>query len=132
MIEQWYLATIQMLRQVWGDVDYDDIYFTWIRIFYFDLPPVYFQEYSDLLILTPGLNIENFQDYHFYVDQNLSRRDGISLPFVHENVHCNNLYNQGYARLSFHLKSFRATTDVVSGDNLFELAKAAYHFLGQG
>ena len=62
----------------------------------------------------------------------MSRRDGVEPPFVHENVHCNSLYDEGYARLSFHLTSFRATTDVVSGDNLFELAKAAYHFLGQG
>jgi len=132
MIEQWYLASIEILRRVWGTVEYDDSYFTWIKIIYFDLPSVYFQEDSALLFITPGLNIENFQDYHFYVDQNLSRRDGVAPPFVHENNECNNLYNHGYARLSFHLKSFKATTDVVTGDNFFKLAKAVYHFLDQG
>ena len=131
MIEQWYLANIQILRQIWGLVEFDDSYFNWMRIKYFVLPSVYFQEYSDLLLVTPGLNIENFQDYHFYVDQNLSRRDGVAPPFVHENNGCNNLYDQGYARLSFHLTSFRATTDVVSGDNFLELAKAVHLFLGQ-
>ena len=132
MIDQWYLANIQMLMGIWGAVDYDENALTWIKISKFDLPSVYYQGYSALLFLTPGYNIENFKDYHFFVDQNLRRRDGIAPPFVHENDGCNNLYNHGYARLSFHLKSFRATTDVVSGDNFLELAKAVYHFLGQG
>ena len=131
MIDQWYLANIEILRRVWGPVEHDDDSFTWIRINYFDLPPVYYQEESTLLFLTPGYNIENFKDYHFFVDLNLKRRDGVAPPFVHENDGCNSLYNQGYARLSFHLKSFRPTSDVVSGDNFLELAKAVYHFLGQ-
>lgn len=131
MIEQWYLANIQMLMGTWGSVEYDDDEFSWLRINYFVLPAVYFQEYSSLLFVTPGYNLDNFQDYHFYVDPDLSRRDGVAPPFVHENHECNNLYDEGYARLSFHLTSFRATNDVVSGDNFLELAKAVHLFLAQ-
>jgi len=131
MIDQWYLVNIEILRRVWGLVEFDDTSFTWIRVNYFNLPPVYYQEESTLLFSTPGNNIENFRDYNFFVDQNLMRRDGVPPPFVHENDRCNNLFNQGYARLSFHLKSFKPTADVVSGDNFLELAKAVYHFLGQ-
>ena len=130
MIEQWYLGNIQMLWQVWP-VEYDDGAFTWIKISHFDLPPVYYKDNSTLLFLTPGYNIQNFEDYHFFVDRDLMRQDGIDPPFVHENHECNSLYRYGYARLSFHLKSFRPTTDVVSGDNYLKLAKAVYHFLGQ-
>ena len=60
MIEQWYLTSIQILRQIWGLVEYDDSYFNWVKIIYFYLPSVYFQEYSSLLFITPGLNIDNF------------------------------------------------------------------------
>ena len=131
MIDQWYLANIEILRRIWGFVEYDDESLTWIRILNFELPSVYYQEDTTLLFTTPGYNIENFRDYNFFVDQNLIRLDGIAPPFVHENNECNSLYNHGYARLSFHLKSFRPTPDIVSGDNFLELAKAVYHFLGQ-
>ena len=131
MIEQWYWMCLQLLSQVWGEIQYDDGAFTWVRIVYFDLPPVYHLSETSLLMTTPGYNIENYMDYHFFVDQRLTRIDGSKPPFVHEDDHCNNLYSHGYARLSFHLESFRPTQDVVSGDNLFELAKSVYHFLGQ-
>jgi hypothetical protein len=131
MINQWYLINILMLQSIWGAVEYDDNLFTWIKIHHFDLPAVYYQKVSILLFMTPGYNIDNFKDYNFFVDLNLKRRDGVAPPFVHENDEYNNLYYQGYARLSFHLDGFRPTADVVSGDNYLELAKAVYHFLGQ-
>lgn len=131
MIDRWYLANIWMLQRIWELVEYDHDSFTWIRINYFDLPPVFYRKESTLLFLTPGNNIENFKDYHFFVDQDLKRRDGVAPPFVHENDKYNSLYDHGYARLSFHLNSFRPTADVVSGDNFLDLAKAVYHFLGQ-
>lgn len=131
MIEHWYLTNIQMLMNLWGTVDYDDTSFTWIRIFNFDLPPIFCQSETVLLFLTPGYNIENYNDYHFFVDMALKRQDGSAPPFVHENNGYNNLHNHGYARLSFHLKSFRPSTDVVSAHNFLELAKAVYHFLGR-
>lgn len=131
MIQSWYLANIAILTRLFGQVSYDDGCYTWVRIHRFDLPPIFIQKQTSLLMLTPGFNIDNYVDYHFYVDQNLERWDGIAPPFIHEDSECNNLYQYGYARLSFHLESFRPTTDVISGDNLLELSKAVYHFLGQ-
>jgi len=131
MIEKWYMENIMILARIFGQVSYDDSCFEWIRIHRFDLPDVFVQRQTALLILTPGYNIDNHLDYHFFVDLHLRRRDGVPPPFIHEDDKYNRLYDKGYARLSFHLNSFRPTTDVFSGDNLIELTKAVYHFLGQ-
>jgi hypothetical protein len=131
MIEQWYMANIEMLARIYGQVSYDDAYYTWIKVHLFDLPDVFIQRQTNLLMLTPGFNIDNYLDYNFFVDLNLQRHDGIDPPFIHEYDKYNSLYDYGYARLSFHLDTFIPTQDVISGDNLIGLAKAIYHFLGQ-
>lgn len=131
MIEKWYMANIALLVRLFGEVSFDDNCYEWVRIHRFDLPPIFWQEQTSLLILTPGFNIDNHLDYHFFVDRRLERRDGIFPPFIHEDNEYNSLYELNYARLSFHLDSFKPSADVVSGDNLLGLSKAVYHFIGQ-
>jgi hypothetical protein len=131
MIRNWYMANIEILANIFGQIEYDDVSFTWVRIYRFELPQVFYQKSTSLLMITPEDNIDNHESYHFFVNKDLQRLDGIAPPFVHENDQWNNLYHLNWARLSYHLKSFRPTADVVSGDNLFGLAKAVYHFLGQ-
>ncbi len=127
MIERWYLGNIGLLAKIFGQVSYDDSCFTWIKVHGFDLPEIYFQKQTTLLILTPGYNLDNHQSFNFFVNQNMQRKDRIPPPFVHE-IRYNHLRSYGYARLSFHLTSFKPSADIVSGDNLLELLKSIYHF----
>ena len=131
MIANWYGANAAMLQRLFGNVSYDDQCFTWVRIQNFTLPPVYNQYSTALLIRTPGYNIENHVDYHFYLNKVLQRTDGVNMTHYFDDASYNDLSRLGYARLSYHLRTFRPTMDLVSGDNLVDICQGVYNFLAQ-
>jgi hypothetical protein len=132
MIQRWYDMNIELLLRIYSQVEYDNERYTWVLIYDVDLPPIYFQTYTNLLITTPGLNIEHHNNYNFYVDKDLYRTDGSCLKFLHNTAEYNPYSHMGYARLSYHLTSFRPSFhNIMSGDNLLQLVKATYHFIGK-
>jgi hypothetical protein len=131
VIRDWYEQNIVMLANFYENVSYDDNQFTWVLIDSIDLPEVYYGRCTPLLIITPGANIQNYEDYNFYINQDLRRIDGNLPPFVHETDSYNNLYSHGFARLSFHLERFDPRPVAFEGDNLLTLVKSVYHFLGK-
>ena len=131
MVQQWYQTNIQLLTRLYNRVDYDNIEYKWVLVWDVDLPPIFYQSHTNLLITTPGANIELHKNYNFYVDKNLTRKDGIKSQFLHE-TEWNPYRDMGYARLSYHLNSFNpAFFNIMEGDTLLGLVKTTYHFIGK-
>jgi len=131
MICRWYFDCIQELSQSFGRVLFDDLAFKWILIDIFPLPNTFHQTISLLLIKTPGENIENYKGYNFYMDQGLKRQDNEQNVHLIERSHYNDLKENNFARLSYHLKSFRASYPIHTGDTLLDVCQSLYHFLGR-
>ena len=131
MIRHWYETNVRALQQLFGEVAYDHRQFYWVGIRSFALPPVFQESHSSLLITTPGANIENHDGYKFYLDLGLTRQCRDRERHIFENHGYNDLYKEGWARLSYHLDVFRPTPDVKSGDNLVHVVQSVYNFLGQ-
>ena len=131
MIRHWYETNLRKLSEIFGGVSYDRNGFNWIMIRSFPLPPTFHQSSSALLIVTPGFNIENYDSYKFYLDLDLTRRCHDREKHLFKNNSYNDLYEQKWSRLSFHLKQFRPTADVYGGDNLIHMVQSIYNFLGQ-
>ena len=129
MISKWYIINIKLLQKIYGRVTCNDT-FSWILIWDFDLPPVFNQTHSSLLITTPIENITNFDGFSYFLNQRLHRIDNKQTNRLFDDKGYNYLSNKGYSRLSYHLTSFRPSSDVVSGDNLISICKAIYYFLG--
>lgn len=129
MVSQWYAANVQLLRSIYGKVNYNDDNFSWIDIKRFILPPVYYQTTTRLFMLTPGIHLDNYKAFDFYVDQGLFRPDVRSFEHIFEHDGYNLLADRGLARLSLHLKSFQPSPDVYSGDKLLDIVQNVYNFL---
>lgn len=127
-IQEWYMECMVALIEDFGDVRYDYPGFRWVLIQTFPLPSTFSQTASSLLIKTPGYSIDNADAYKFYVDIGLQRQDKSLHLF--ENRDYNDLYKKGYARLSFHLKSFRPAFPVYQGDTFIDICVSVYTFLG--
>ena len=128
-IGHWYLECIQELR-TYFKLEYDEKYITWILIYDFILPEIFLQKDSPLLIKTPGVNIDNFSGFEFYLDVNLKRLDGIQSHHIFENHGYNDLSDYKYSKLSFHLNSFNPRIPAAAGDTIFDICQSVYHFLG--
>jgi hypothetical protein len=131
MIQRWYEINITMLCRCYGQVSYDDLNFSWIKVHSFKLPPVFTKSYTALLISTPGQNIENYNGYDFYLDKELERKDNQPMDHIFGRSGYNDLSHKNHARLSLHLKSFRPALDVISGENLLDMCEVVYSHLGQ-
>lgn len=131
MIKRWYEINIAMLCNYYGQVSYDDSNYSWIRVHRFNLPPVFIKSHTALLIRTPGENIENYDDYDFYLDKELKRIDKKPTDHIYDPSGYNNLSDKNYARLSLHLKNFKPALDVISGENLLDICEVVYNHLGQ-
>ena len=129
-IAQWYLENLDILNQMYGKVRiYQD--FSQIMIENFDLPPVFNNSFSTLLMLTPGKDIANHAAFQFFLDRDLKRVDGRSTSHLFtDNGEYNYLYQNGFSRLSFHLNHFKPTVDIWTGDNFMSICKGIYYFLG--
>ena len=129
--ERWYSINIQYLASLLPDcpIDYDDLEATWVRIVSFPLPANFRQAASDLLLLLPGLHRPiSDTPKHFYIDQNLRSVSGKRPDHIFE--HHGAPSRNGYAWFSFHLKRWRPTPDVFSGDNLADVVHTIYQHLG--
>jgi len=131
IIRQWYLDCISELSRCFGVVEFDDLAFKWISIRDFLLPDTFCQEHSTLLIATPGMNIENYKGYNFYMDMGLRRTDGREFEHLFNKSLYNNLSDYNYSRLSFHLMAFTPRYPAVNGDRLIDIVQSLYHFLGE-
>ncbi len=131
MIVPWYQKNIQMLERLFGPVSYDGMAYNWVLIHSLALPPTFHQHQSNFLIKTPGADIENHKAYDFYMNKYLTRLDGRERVHLFNDDWYNDLRENNFARLSFHLRSFRPTPDVVSGDTLADIVQAAYNFLAE-
>lgn len=130
--ERWFAGQLALLSKLPWRFEFDDSGCSWVRVLDFDLPKrVYVDKYTNLLLLIPFPNIENASGYSFYTNRFLARYDNARFHHIFDNAGYNDLHGQGYARLSFHLNSFRPTADIISGDNLVDLLEAVYHFLAQ-
>jgi hypothetical protein len=131
IVHRWYLDCIRELTRCFGKVAYDHLAFSWILIEDFPLPNTFNEASSSLLTKTPGLNIENYTGYDFFMDLDLLRLDG------HQTTHliAGSVYNphkmDGYCRLSYHLETFRPAYPIGKGDTLLDICQSLYHFLGQ-
>ena len=129
MIFNWYAINAHLLQKIYGQVT-NCRNFSWILIWDYILPPVFNQTHSSLLITTPIENLTNFDGFGYYLNQRLHRIDNKPTNRLFDHQAYNNFSQKGYSRLSYHLKSFRPSNDVVSGDNLVSICKAIYYFLG--
>lgn len=130
-IRNWYMLNVQMLQRLFDQISIDDIAFQWVLIHRFPLPSIFDQYESALLIRTPGVNIENYAAYDFYLNMNLSRKDLNRFRHIFDVDPYNDLSHKGYSKLSFHLTSFTPAYDVLSGDTLVDIVQAIYNFLAQ-
>jgi len=131
MIVPWYQKNIQMLERLFGRVSFDDVAYRWVLIHSLALPPTFHQHQSVLMIKTPGADIENHQAYDFYLDKHLTRLDGNEWAHLISGPPYNDMHQNGFDRLSFHLKTFRPTPDLISGDTLVDIVQSTYNFLAE-
>jgi|GEM_PF-3012343 len=129
-IAKWYMQNIKALEYVYGLVDYDQAGLSWILVYYFKLPPDFNRKDSVLLIETPLENLTMKDGFNFYLDKQLVRTDGKPTTRLHDDDAWNPHRDKGYSRLSFHINDFRPKLDVVAGDNLIDVMKSLYNFLG--
>ena len=129
LVYNWYLTNVSLLQRIYGKVTYaGDL--SWILIWNYDLPPVFNQTHSSLLVATPREDISNHEGYAYFLNQHLYRIDRKPTNHLYEDSGYNYLAPKGYSRLSYHPSTFRPTSDVASGDNLVSICKAIYYFLG--
>ena len=131
LVNQWYLDCISELNRCFGMVEFDDIAYTWILIEEFPLPGTFYQVSSTLLIGVPGLNIENYAGYDFFMDLELSRLDSTQRKHLIDTEWYNPHKHLGYCRLSYHLQAFNPTYPIGNGDTLLDICQSLFHFLGQ-
>ena len=131
-IAHWYYYNVIALARIYVNISYDEEFYSWILINSFPLPSNFKQSDTALLIRTPGYNIENYFDYHFYMDLELERYDGRHVNHLFENSSYNDFYNLKYSKLSFHLFSFKPAIPISKGDTLIDVCRALYNFLGTG
>ena len=127
----WYSECIGELTRFFDRVSYDHSAFNWILIEDFPLPDAFFETSSSLLIKTPGMNIENYTGYDFFMDLDLTRLDGQQTEHLIAGEGYNPHKTDGYCRLSYHLDAFKPTYPAGNGDTLLDICQSVYHFLGQ-
>lgn len=129
----WYEENFKILKRIYEYISYDLRNYLYFYIFSFELPEIYTQRTTTLLVETPGYQINNHEGFNFYVTKGLSRLDGTtSYEHIYENHGYNRRYEEGYARLSLHLNSFKPCLyDVMKGDSLLNVIQATYNFLAQ-
>lgn len=128
MVRRWYSKNISALQKLFGEVQYDENSLAWVIIRKFKLPSIYNKSTTRLLIETPGVNLNNAAAFSFYAEQGLRRPDITSYMHIYEESGYNRYADLGLARLSLHIKSFRPSSDVYSGDNLIDIAQNVYNF----
>jgi len=131
-LKNWYHTNFAMMERLFKSPIILGNNYRWVRIERFLLPPMFLPGSTKLLIVLPGLQgIENPASFNFYITRNLRRTDGVLMEHYFQDSFYNDLRNKGYARLSFHLKSWDPRLDVISGDNLVDICQALYNFLAQ-
>ena len=132
MIREWYLACFKEIENLYSTEVKHDHKCRWMRLQKFSLPNYYNLSCTKLLITLGGLsNFDNPAEFSFYITKGLWRTDGIDMSHYHESDNYNRFSEEGYARLSLHIKSFNPSLDFYSGDRLVDIIQATYNFLAQ-
>lgn len=130
--EEWYYQNLCLLdSHELGEIFYDDISYTWIKVTLFPLPDMFNKECSALLIDTPGDAIEKYDAYSFFMDQDLERNDGKECIHLIDQDNYNPWSESGWTRLSFHLEAFDPCLRAEDGDTYLDILQALYNFLGK-
>jgi len=114
------LEEIAILAVRFGEINFDDIGFTWVHIPDFELPPGWNQAFTELMIDLPPLYPETPPD-GFYIEKNLAPLNGNLLEhyFQHDD-YVNRYTHQDWAWYCIHPAQFswQPSVDITTGDNL--------------
>ena len=131
-VSEWYLENLKYLRNIYGQIKYDNEEYEWFRLEHFKLPPIYLSTHTKLLITTPGLSgIENKYAWNFFISQGLKRRDGKDIDHLYDSDGYNFLAHKNYARLCVNPLNFKPSLNFIQGDNICDLAEMVYGFLAK-
>lgn len=131
-IEAWYWGNIELIGEQLpkAQIAYDDVNCQWLCIDRFPLPNNVQQDYSKLLIVTPGLDQPiSIRPNAFYLDLNLMHRSGRKLSHVYNKgaYHgCQDLSKEGFAWFCLHLNRWEPSYNVVDGDNYATVINTIY------
>jgi len=111
------------LAAVYGDVQYDDINGSWVRIPRFPLPPNWMQGDTDLLIELPS-TYPFTPPKGFFTDKGLRTRSGVSITHYFEGDSYNKYSDLGWAWFCVHIKGeWRPSASLMKGDNLLKFTE---------
>ena len=127
-VATWIMANILLLRDEFGRVDWDDE-LEWILIHRFPLPERRFNKATTAVLLRlPGEYINNPDGFDFYIDQDIRAVDGRQVNHIFADCGYNDLYEEGYAKCSFHIKTFKADPVTGEGMDLMDVMKSLFYF----
>jgi hypothetical protein len=129
---RWIDQCLQMIAERYGfdRLDYDRSSYKWFEIFDFPLSEWWLQPSTTLFVKLPPVgNILTYPPDYIYLDQGLRTVSGLKVSHYYENGEFNDMAYEGWARLSLHIKSWRPSPDVVSGNNLLDVVDLVYHDL---
>jgi hypothetical protein len=129
---RWIDQCILMIAQRYGynRLNYDRYSRRWFMIYDFPLSEWWIQPSTALFITLPPVgNIQLHPPDGLYVEQGLRTINGLVPDHYIEVGEFNDLADQGWARLSVHIKSWCPSPDVVSGNNLLDVVDLVYHDL---
>lgn len=133
IIKKWYEVNFALLAEVLQTtVEHNQ--FSILHIASFTLPEkLYNHSQVKLLIKLGGLeNYDNPQAFSFYTIKGLKRADGQAMKHYLEETGYNDLSKYGWARISYHLKSFQPNiASPRDGDLLIDVLEGLYFFFAQ-
>jgi len=131
--DNWFEENLKVLAQDFYPEDLELITSgekTILIIYNFPLPDNFEQTETDLMIIFPeGDRLLYAKPDKFYADKGLKLRDSRTPPHIFESIGFNDRSNEGWARLSIHLKEWHPTRDVVSGSNITDILESIYNGL---
>ncbi len=127
-LKMWHIRNIKIAASLFPEVVYDSD-FSRIVIERFPLPDGFKKNYTELVIKWQGIHgdIFNIVPDNFYVDKDIKLRDGDTPSHIYKNEPFNDRWPD-YARVSWHLKTWKPSADVISGHNIMTILEGLYSF----
>jgi hypothetical protein len=102
-----------------GEVGFDDLDGSWVWVKHFLVPPGLNRKESNLLIILPAA-YPSLPPTEFYLDEGLD---------VTAHYGGGRFERKGWTYLCLHIKHWKPTADIWSGDNLFKVVETVREFL---
>lgn len=130
---QWNYLNIQLGKCLFPELIHSPD-FSWIMIPEFPLSALWNSYSTPLLIVQPGLNgdIFNCKPDHFYCDIRLRLANGDKHEHIFHGNTWNNLHNNGWARISWHIQNWKPSPDIIASHNLVSLLEGLDKFFREG